>query len=103
MLKEIVFPVETPEPEYGSDSPIVTCEACGKQGPSHLMINAIIAIGSPGHPSLPPFQCSGSEQFKGSTEHWACSPDCWASVAHACIDEHMAPLLNAYRSKVVTE
>lgn len=96
MLQSIPLP-GTPEQEipYGSDSPIVGCEACGKSGRSHEMINVMIVIGSPGHPSLPAFQCS-------NTEHWACSPDCWKQVAHACIDEHMHVLLLHHRSTIVT-
>lgn len=84
----MLAPLKQPgqEPEYGTDSPIVPCEACGKPGPTHRMINVMIVIGSPGHPSLPPFQCS-------NTEHWACSRECWGKVAHACIDEHMHALL----------
>jgi hypothetical protein len=95
MLKAIPMPGDTQplEPEYGSDSPTVVCEACAKPGPSHLMINCMIAIGSPGHPSLPAFQCA-------AVEHWACSPECWRNVAHACIDEHMHALLLAHRSTV---
>jgi hypothetical protein len=80
---------------YGSDSPTVKCEndQCSAIGPSHLMINCIIFIGSPGHPALPPFQC-------GQTEHWACSVECWSKVAHACIDEHMSELLKEARATV---
>lgn len=89
MLKAI----KPQEPDYGSDSPTVTCEACGKPGPSHLMINLMIGIGSPGHPALAPFQCPGSGQIEQRPEHWACTPECWAKIAHACVDEHMSALL----------
>jgi len=71
-----------------------TCEACGNVVPvGHDAINCIIAVGSPGHPDLYPFQCA-------SEEHWACSVECWRAVAHACIDEHMQPLLKYHRNKV---
>lgn len=70
-----------------------TCEACGKTGLSPDMINVIIVVGSPGHASLSPFQCAHEE-------HWACSPECWEKVAHACISEHMVAMLNASRASV---
>ena len=98
MLKAL--PAAKTEPEYGTDSPTVNCESCGKSGPSHLMINCIIFIGSPGHPSLPPFQCPGSQQIEQRPEHWACTPECWLLVAHACIDEHMHELLKVTRQSV---
>lgn len=64
-----------------------TCEACGKVvSIGHDAINCIIVIGSPGHPDLLPFQCPAEE-------HWACCPNCWAKVAHACVDEHMREIL----------
>jgi hypothetical protein len=89
------------EPVQGSDSPIVTCEACRSQGPSHRMINLAIVVGSPGHESLTGFQCPGSKQMPTNTdEHWACSIECWAKVAHACIDEHMAVLLQQLHSRL---
>lgn len=72
-----------------------TCEACGRSGLSPYMINVIMVVGSPGHPLLPPFQCS-------QEEHWACSTDCWLKVAHACIDEHMIVLLKNCRGEVGT-
>lgn len=95
MLKPVKMPGAEPDAaiEIGADSPIVPCEACGKTGPSHLMINFMAVIGSPGHPSLLGWQCP-------AVEHWACSPDCWRNVAHACIDEHMHALLLAHRSTV---
>ncbi len=70
-----------------------TCEACGKQDLSPNMINVMMVVGSPGHPTIAPFQCP-------QEEHWACSPECWSKVAHACIDEHMVTLLNYHRGKV---
>ena len=73
--------------------PIRTCEACGKQTPSSRSINCIMVIGSPGHPDLKPFQCAAEE-------HWACSPECWVKVAHACIDEHMYIILKYFRGNV---
>jgi hypothetical protein len=63
-----------------------TCENCGKSGESDRMINIIITIGSPGHPSLMPFQCD-------KTEHWSCSIDCFEKVGHACISEDMKRML----------
>jgi len=97
----MLAPLKQPEePEYGSDSPTVMCECCGKSGPSHLMINLMIAIGSPGHPSISGFQCPGSGQVHRSPEHWACSPDCWKEIAHACINEHMHDLLLQAHQKV---
>lgn len=88
MLKPVKLPAQKDEPEYGSDSPIVVCEnpACGKSGPSHLMINVMVCVGSPGHPSLAAFQCP-------AVEHWACSPACWKIVATACVSEHVHELL----------
>ena len=93
MLKPLAPSVPLTETEVGSDSPTRTCEACGKQDKSHLMINCMIVIGSPGHHLLAPFQCP-------QVEHWACSPGCWRKVAHACIDEHMHEVLIEKRSSV---
>jgi hypothetical protein len=71
-----------------------TCEACGKVvAVGHDAINFIAVIGSPGHPDLMPFQCA-------YTEHWACSIECWKIVAHACIDEHILPLLQAAHNRI---
>ena len=95
MLKPIQFP-EKKEPEYGSDSPIVTCECCGSKGPAHLMINVICFVGSPGHPSLSPLQCP-------AIEHWSCGLPCWSKVVHACIDEHMVPYLQAIHAQLTLE
>lgn len=70
------------------------CEACGITVPiGHDAINCIIVIGSPGHPSLMPFQCAHEE-------HWACSIACWSQVAHACINEHMLELLKQAHQSV---
>lgn len=77
---------DTNEVIQGSDSPIIECEACHTQKPLHTMINVIITVGVVGKIGQPPFQCP-------LEEHWACSPDCWAKVAHACIDEHMHEIL----------
>lgn len=96
MLRPVRLPDTQQEVEYGSDSPVVPCEACGTTGPTHLMINVMIVIGSPGHPSLSAFQCS-------QTEHWACSPTCWRAVAHACIDEHMCELLAHHHSTLTIQ
>lgn len=69
------------------------CEACGTiVAVGHDAINVIIVVGSPGHPSLAPFQC-------GYEEHWACSIECWQKVAHACIDEHMRVMLQELHDK----
>lgn len=62
------------------------CESCGKSLPSSQSINFIGIVGSPGHPSLPAFQCT-------QVEHWSCSIECWSKVAHACIDEHLHDIL----------
>lgn len=67
----------------------VKCEnsACGKVvNCRHDAINYMFVVGSPGHPSLMPFQCP-------SGEHWACSIECWEIVAHACIREHALEML----------
>lgn len=76
------------------DPPPRTCENCGtivERGDQ--AINVMMCIGSPGHPDLAPFQCP-------HTEHWACSPDCWEEVAHACIHEHMLPLLKYRQAQI---
>jgi hypothetical protein len=52
-----------------------------------------IETGVVGHGAVPGFQCPDSE-------HWACSPKCWAAVAHKCIDEDMLPLLQAIYDNV---
>lgn len=65
--------------------PAETCEACGKSLPRSYMMNAIL-VASGTHPALP-FQCPAGG-------HWACSPECWVKVAHACVDEHMQQLLH---------
>lgn len=100
----ILAPIQGQEESvvYGSDSPTVKCDnpACGKKGPSHLMINLMLCVGSPGHPDLLPFQCPGGGQIDGRPEHWACSPECWKIIAHACIDEHMHTLLQTRRATV---
>lgn len=93
------------EMPYGSDSPTLTCEICGKQAPSHLMINLMIGSGSPGHPRITGFQCPGGEAQKGTfyhgrPEHWACSLDCWEQLAHACITGHMLELLKEAHRKI---
>lgn len=98
MLKPL--PTKTEEIVQGSDSPTVQCESCGKSGPSHLMINFMVAIGSPGHHTLNGFQCPGGGQIDNRPEHWACTPECWLVVAHACIDEHMHVLLKSVRQSV---
>lgn len=71
-----------------------TCEACGTVVPEgDKAINFIPAIGSAGHPDLPVIRCPHEE-------HWACSLVCWAKVAHACIDEHLAQILQYAHQKM---
>lgn len=100
MLKKI----DPRQIEYGRTKQItipspVTCEACGKTVDRRdYAINIMILVGSPGHPDLPAFQCVGGGDSPG--DHWACSPECWLKVAHACIDEHMHQILKFHRSKV---
>ena len=74
------------------------CQSCGKDIPvGDAGINVITSvthvIGSPGHPGIPPWQCP-------QEEHWACSPDCWAKVAHSCIDEHMVPIVREIHKRL---
>lgn len=76
------------------------CAGCGKDIPvGDSGINVITSvthvIGSPGHPGIPPWQCP-------QEEHWACSPDCWAKVAHQCIDEHMVPIVKEIHKRLTT-
>lgn len=89
----ILTPVQAELAPYGSDSPMVKCENCEATGPSHLMMNVMVAVGSPGHPAITGFQCP-------AIEHWSCSPGCWLVVAHACIDEHMHELLQLAHQKL---
>lgn len=79
-------------------SPPILCEACGKSVPREQAMNIILVVGSPGHPDLPPFQCPGGGDSYG--DHWACSVECWKTIAHACIDEHMHAILLYHRKKV---
>lgn len=72
--------------QKNTDEIMRICENCGVQKPSSKSINFIGIIGSPGHFSLSSFQCI-------HVEHWACSPECWKIIAHACIDEHLHVLL----------
>lgn len=85
MLKPLVGNVTSSK--VINDPPPRACEACGTVKPGDQAINVMIGIGSPGHPSLKPFQCE-------QEEHWACSIECWAQVAKACVDEHMVQLLH---------
>ena len=93
MLKQLPSNVNPNEyrPIKEVPEPMRTCESCGKQVISSSAINVIIVVGSPGHPTLKPFQCEYEE-------HWACSPGCWSAVAKACVDEHMSLLLKMTRS-----
>ncbi len=100
MLLKSIKRCAIPQVAYATDSPTVECESCGKKGPSHLMINLMIGIGSPGHPSLAAMQCPGSGQIENRPEHWACTPECWQKIAHACIDEHMHVLLQEAHQKL---
>lgn len=84
-------PIE--EIEQGSDSPPQQCEICKTVFPRHKMINLFIGISSPGNERL-------SGGIGCSYEHWACSPNCWQKLAHACIDEHVVYLLLEARKKV---
>jgi hypothetical protein len=75
-------------------SPPTKCEVCGKDLPT--MANAInlgltVFVGSPGHPALAAFQCPKSQHQ--TTEHWACSIECWRLMAFACIESDMIPLI----------
>ncbi len=70
----------------------VMCEACGYIVPSRdEAINIIINVGSPGHPSLAPFQCPGGGDTYG--DHWACSIECLKNIAHDCIENHVQEVL----------
>ncbi len=72
-----------------------TCEACGTIVPEgDKAINFIPAVGSAGHPDVAGVVTCPYE------EHWACSLECWAKVAHACIDEHMAQILQHIHQKM---
>jgi hypothetical protein len=67
-----------------ASSPYV-CESCGKvlatfSNGHNFWFNG--GIGVPGSPDLASIACD-------SGQHWACSLDCWASVAHACVDQHL--------------
>ena len=67
------------------DSPLRTCEICGKQLPSHFAINVILSVGSPGHPSIIPLQCD-------NVEHWTCSPACFEQMTIKCATHVRAKL-----------
>lgn len=78
--------------------PSIRCDACGHVvtvGDNAINVSHTITVGSPGHPNLPPFQCP-------EREHWACSVACWVKVAHACIDEHMQPILQTVADRLQT-
>ncbi len=98
--KTLKHPINTVQrQDYVIVPPDTTCEACGTVKPRDQMFNVIMQIGSPGHPEIPPFQCLGGEQSLG--EHWACSIDCYRTVAIACLDEHMIPFLQHLHTNVV--
>lgn len=88
LLQPIRLQKEEEEQAPGWDSPLVACEACGRQKPRHEMINLVVSVPAPGHPSILGFSCPANE-------HWACSLDCWRAVAHACVDEHLFTILQA--------
>lgn len=82
-------------------APPTTCEACGLVLPTHsnaINMSFTAFVGVPGHPSLSPFQCPCSQEQ--STEHWACSIECWRKIAHKCIDECMIPILQEGLTRV---
>lgn len=83
MLKPLPTMGEAPRPV----DPPRTCEGCGTiVSDGSRAINVILCIGVAGHPAIAGFQCP-------HIEHWACTPECWGKVAHACVDEHMLQLL----------
>lgn len=72
--------------------PTIQCESCGAETPRNKAINFVAVVGSPGHPDLPP--------LPPHAEHWACSPECWLKVGHACLDEHIHVLLTISRKSI---
>ena len=78
--------------------PPQVCQGCGKTIPTHdqgynVISSVTHVIGVSGHPGVPPWQCP-------QEEHWACSPECWAKVAHKCIDEHMLPIVKEIHGRI---
>ena len=72
-LSEANQPVQQTEPE-------VTCEYCGLSVVMSQARNYIAAIGNPY------IKCPYNE-------HWACSTEHVQFVGHACLNEHIIPLL----------
>lgn len=66
-----------------NDVPLRKCDVCNVQRPQDLMINYIAVVGSPGHPSMPAFQCPHQE-------HWACSLEHLQDVIKHCSEEMIA-------------
>ena len=69
------------------------CNKVVPVGDGAINVIHIIQVGSPGHPGITAFQCPASE-------HWACSPACWVVVAHACIDEHLFPIIEQVHARL---
>ena len=67
-----------------------TCEACGKQDIQSNMIDVLTNVACPG---------KGLTGLGCPVQHWSCSLECWSKVAHACIDEHLTPLLKNHRGE----
>jgi hypothetical protein len=91
MLKPLAF-LNTNEKPIPDDL-LRTCECCSAEVPGSQAINFMACIGVAGDPRINPFQCPHEE-------HWACSLECWAKVANACIEEHIGKVL-AYHHNVL--
>ena len=68
-----------------SAQPPVVCENCGNvlqhnSDAVNFWFNS--GIGVPLGPQLSAFGCD-------SGQHWACSLDCWETIAHACVTHHL--------------
>lgn len=78
--------------------PPVTCCICNKRVETHadavFAHSCLLVISNAGHPALPAFQCPFNE-------HATCNnPDCVGVAFHACIDEHMLPMLRALHKHI---
>lgn len=80
------FNLDPSDRRYGD--PVRACEICGEEQASSDMINFICVLGSPGHYTLDPIQ-------HPDVEHWACSFDHWAQLAHSIVD-----VMRAYVSEM---
>lgn len=89
-------PIQVETASVERADPVRVCEACGHIVPGVEAMNIMIVIGVAGDPRINPFQCPAEE-------HWACSPECWARVAHACIDEHMGAVLQHQHNQLQTK